>query len=191
MIKLRTDLSGELLDVAEVLWQLCVVFAPLSLVAVGGANSVLPDVHRQVVAVHGWMTDTQFADAYTLAQTVPGPNVLVVALIGWHVAGLAGAAVALTAMCGPSTLLALVVARSLAHARLAFWRQRLQAGLGPLTVGLVLASGLVLARSADFDWLTAALTLASVVVLLRTRIHPLYLMAVGAALGVARALVFT
>ena len=125
--------------------------------------------------------------AYTLAQTVPGPNVLVVSLIGWHVAGLPGAAVALIAMCGPSSVLALVVSRSLASARVAFWRQRLQAGLAPMTIGLVLASALVLARSTATDGLTAALAGVSALVMLRTEAHPLLLMGLGAAIGVVRA----
>jgi chromate transporter len=174
---------------SERLVELIVMFAPLSLVAVGGANSVLPDVHRQVVSVHGWMTEAAFADAYTLAQTVPGPNILVVCLIGWQVAGLAGALVALIAMCGPSSVLALVVARGLAHPRSAFWRQRLQAGLAPLTVGLVLASGVVLARGSDADLVAVGLTVATTLILLRAPIHPLLLMGAGATLGLVRAFV--
>ena len=173
----------------SVLVELVLVLAPLSLVAVGGANSVLPDIHRQVVGVHGWMTDREFADAFTLAQTVPGPNILVVSLIGWHVAGLPGAIVALVAMCGPSSVLALVVARSLSNVRVAFWRQRLQTGLGPLTIGLMLASGVVLARGADTHVLAFGATLVTTVVLLRSKLHPLLLMGAGAAIGVARAFV--
>jgi chromate transporter len=172
----------------DLLVQLVTVLAPLSLVAIGGGNSVLPDIHRQVVTVHGWMTDTEFADAFTLAQTVPGPNLLVVSLIGWHVAGLAGAAVSMLAIIGPSSVLALVVARGLASQRAAFWRQRLQAGLAPMTIGLVLASGLVLARGADADLVTAAMTVVSALVMLRTRLHPLALIAAGAGIGVTRAL---
>src|SRR5918999_2149226 len=153
---------------AETLLELVVMLVPLSLVAVGGANAVLPDIHRQVVLVHGWMTDSQFANAFTLAQTIPGPNILVVCLIGWHVAGLPGALVALVAICAPSSVLALVVERSLSNARVAFWRQRLQAGLGPLTIGLVLASAVVLARGANHDAVSWALTLATALILLRT-----------------------
>jgi chromate transporter len=163
--------------------ELFVLFAPLSLAAIGGANGALPDIHRQVVVVHAWMTDPQFTDAFTLAQAVPGPNILVVSLIGWQVAGLPGAVVALVAMCGPSSLLALAVARSLLHARVALWRQRLQAGLAPLTIGLMAASGLVLARGADTTWISLAVTLVTIVVLLRSHVHPLALMAVGAVLG--------
>jgi chromate transporter len=165
------------------------ILAPLSLVAVGGANAVLPDIHRQVVAVNGWMTDAEFSAAFTLAQTVPGPNILVVCLIGWHVAGLPGALAALLAMCGPSSLLALIAARSLSHVRVAFWRQRLQVGLGPLTVGLVLASSVVLARGAGSDPIAIGMTVVSAIILLRSKVHPLLLMALGAAIGVARAFV--
>ncbi|MCA1647790.1 MAG: chromate transporter [Chloroflexi bacterium] len=167
------------------LLDLIIIFGPLSLVAVGGANGVLPDVHRQVVVVHAWMSESEFADAFTLAQAVPGPNILIVSLIGWQVAGLPGALVALVAMCGPSSVLALIVARSLARENLSFWRQRLQIGLAPLTVGLMMASGVVLARSADHSFISLGLTLGTALVLLRTRLHPLLLMAAGAVLGLA------
>ena len=167
------------------LLELVAIFGPLSLVAIGGANSVIPDIHRQVVVAHAWMTEPEFADAYTLAQAVPGPNILVVSLVGWHVAGLAGALVALIAMCGPSSILALVVARSLGNPRVVFWRHRLQSGLAPLTLGLMFSTGVVLARSADHSLLSLGLTLVSTLVLLRTRVHPLLLMAGGAVLGLA------
>jgi chromate transporter len=138
-----------------------------------------------VVVAHAWMTETEFADAYTLAQAVPGPNILIVSLVGWHVAGVAGALVALVAMCGPSSVLALLVARSLGNSRVVFWRRRLQAGLAPLSLGLMFATGVVLARSADHSLLSLGLTLVSTLLLLRTRVHPLLLMAAGAVLGLA------
>jgi len=165
--------------------ELLLVFAPLSLVAVGGGNTVLPDIHRQVVLMHSWMTETQFANAFVLAQAVPGPNILVVSLIGWNVAGLPGAVVALGAMCGPSSLLALLVARALRSARTARLRYRLQRAFSPLTIGLMLSGGLVLARSADHSPLAIGLTLLTVLILLRTTVHPLLLMAAGAVLGLA------
>jgi chromate transporter len=165
------------------LLELVLVFAPLSLVAVGGAQAVLPDIHRQVVTVHAWMTEAEFANAFVLAQAVPGPNILVVSLIGWNVAGLPGALVALAAMCIPSSVLAFMVARALRSVRLARWRYRIQAGLSPLTIGLMLASGVVLARSADHAPLAFGMTAATALILLRTSVHPLLLMAAGAVLG--------
>ena len=75
------------------------------------------------------------------------------------------------------------MARALGNTRATHWRRRIQLGLGPLTVGLMLASGLVLARSADHSLAAGAVTLATLLVLLRTKIHPLLLMGVGAVLG--------
>jgi chromate transporter len=152
---------------------------------VGGANAIMPDIHRQVVVDRAWMSEAQFVDAFTLSQVVPGPNLLVVSLIGWHVAGLPGAIGALLAVAGPSSLLTLLVARSLGHPQLNLWRQRLQGGLAPMTVGLVLATGVLLARGAAHSPVAVGLTVVSALVVLRTSVHPLLLMAAGAILGLA------
>ena len=79
-------------------------FALMSLFAIGGANSAVPEMHRVAVEIEGWMTDRQFADMFALAQVTPGPNVIIVTLIGYHVAGLVGALVATLAMCGPTCI---------------------------------------------------------------------------------------
>lgn len=76
-------------------------FGLMSLFAVGGANSAIPEMHRVAVDVHRWMTDKQFADVFAISQLSPGPNVLIVTLIGYSVAGIAGALAATLAMCGP------------------------------------------------------------------------------------------
>ena len=81
-------------------------FALLSLFAVGGANAAIPEMHRIAVDVMHWMNDRQFADMFAIAQVSPGPNIIIVTLIGYHVAGFAGAAVATAAMCGPTCLVA-------------------------------------------------------------------------------------
>jgi chromate transporter len=93
----------------ETLAQLAMDFSVLSLIAVGGAITVLPEMHRSVVEVHGWMSGAQFAELFALAQAAPGPNILVVSLIGWKVAGMAGAVVATAAVCGPSCVLTFAV----------------------------------------------------------------------------------
>ena len=118
--------------------QLAVDFSILSLLAVGGAVTVLPEMHRSVVEVHGWMSGAQFADLFALAQASPGPNILVVSLIGWKVAGLAGALVATAAVCGPSCLLTFGVSQIWRRFRHAPWRVAVEAGLVPVTVGLML-----------------------------------------------------
>jgi hypothetical protein len=90
---------------ADVLVALCVQFALLSLLAFGGANSVVPEMHRQAVDVHHWMTGSQFAALFAIAQAAPGPNFMISTLVGWKAAGLAGALIATLAMCGPSCVL--------------------------------------------------------------------------------------
>src|SRR5689334_18843769 len=88
----------------QVLAEIATRFAALSLVAIGGINAILPEIHRVVVDVEGWMTSAEFADLFALAQLAPGPNAMVVALVGWKVAGVAGALVATIATCGPSSV---------------------------------------------------------------------------------------
>src|SRR5690348_18496396 len=97
-------------------------FATLSLFAVGGANAAIPDMQRFVVDVMHWMTDRQFTDSFAIAQMSPGPNVIIVALIGYHVAGAAGAGVATASMVGPSCLLAFAVTRVWERFKEARWR---------------------------------------------------------------------
>src|SRR5215475_2087323 len=87
-------------------------FALTSLFAIGGANSAIPEIHRFAVDVQHWLSDRQFADSFALAQLTPGPNLIIVTLIGYHVAGITGAVVATLAMCGPTSLLAFMVGRA-------------------------------------------------------------------------------
>jgi chromate transporter len=97
-----------------VLITLVLQFALLSLLAVGGINAVIPEMHRQVVDLHQWMTDERFGELYAISQAAPGPNVMVVALIGQSVGGPLGAILAMTAMCGPTAVLACVAAKLIA-----------------------------------------------------------------------------
>ncbi len=159
------------------------VFAQLSLVAVGGGNTILPEMQRQVVSVHGWMTAQDFASLYALAQPAPGPNMLVTTLIGWRVAGLQGALVATGALCTPSSLLSYFVSGAWHRFRHARWRRVVQAGLTPVTVGLVMSGAALLTVSTSTDWRRAALTGVVAAVLTLTRITPLLMLALGAALG--------
>ena len=167
------------------LGSLALRFAVLSLVAVGGMQSVLPEVHRVVVDVNRWMTDAQFTQAYTIAQAAPGPNMLVVTIIGWHVAGFPGALVATAALITPCCTLTFFVARVWQHFRGAPWRQAVERGLAPVTVGLILATGYLLARGASTGWPALAVTVVTAVFVIFTRVNPLWLFAVGGVLGVA------
>jgi chromate transporter len=160
-------------------------FALLSLFAVGGATSAIPEMHRQAVEVQHWMTDRQFSELFAMAQAAPGPNVVIVTLIGQQAGGVLGGLIATLAMCAPSCVLAFVVSRVFDRFREARWRIAIQAGLIPVTIGLVAASALVVARAADHGWSTVAITIATAALVYGTRITPLVPLALAAALGFA------
>jgi chromate transporter len=140
-------------------------------------------VHRLAVDVHGWMTDAQFTQLFAIAQAAPGPNMLIVALIGWQVAGLPGALVATAAMCAPSCTLSYIVARGWQRLRETRGRRAVEAGLAPITIGLVLATGWLVARGAHVGWAAWGVTTAVAVLVLATRINPVWLVAAAGALG--------
>lgn len=162
-----------------------VYFVTLSLFAVGGANAAIPEMHRVAVNVMHWMNDRQFADMFAIAQLAPGPNVVIVALIGYHVASFAGSAVAIVAMCGPTCMLAFFVARTWDRFKEARWRIAIQAGMVPLSLGLIAASAFVLARAADHTVVAAVMTAIVAAVAYFTRVNPLWLFGVAGALGLS------
>lgn len=169
---------------ADPLPTLAALFAELSMLAVGGANALVPEMQRQVEA-KGWMGPAEFGALFALAQAAPGPNMLVVTLVGWQVAGLSGALVATGAFVVPSGLLTYVVSGLWHRFRDARWRRVVQAGLTPVTVGLVMAAAVLLCRAAVHDIGTLLLVLVTASVLLATKLHPLWLLGAGAALGAA------
>ena len=160
-------------------------FALLSLFAVGGANAAIPEMHRISVDVMHWMSDRQFTDMFAIAQVSPGPNIIIVTLIGYHVAGFAGATVATAAMCGPTCFVAFGVARTWDRFKEARWRIAIQAGLVPVSLGLIAASAFVLASSADHNIYAAAITATTAIVGFATRLNPLSLFAAGGLLGLS------
>jgi chromate transporter len=166
-----------------VLIKLALLFGGLSLLAVGSANSVVPDMQRAAVGLYRWMTDRDFLDLFALSRVAPGPGSLIVALIGQHVAGLAGAAVATLAMFGPTCVVVHLAARAWHRFREAPWRARAERGLAPLAIGLMFASALALIRGTQHDPAAYALTAASTLVLTASELHPLLILGAGAAAG--------
>jgi len=160
-------------------------FALLSLFAIGGANAAIPEMHRVAVDVQHWMSDRQFADMFAISQVSPGPNVIIVTLIGYHVAGVVGALVATAAMCGPTCLFAFWVARVWDRFKDAPWRIAIQSGLVPVSLGLMAASAFVVAGVADKTIMAAGITAATALVAFFTRINPLWLFGAAAAIGLA------
>jgi chromate transporter len=169
----------------NVVTEIILQFGMLSLVAFGGAGAVLPEMHRLAVETHHWMNDTTFAQLVAISQATPGPNAIIVTLIGWHVAGLSGALAATAAMCGPSSLLIFIFMRFWEKIRGTRWRLVIQTGISPLAVGLVLASGCIVTRGADDGWGAYSLTAATVLIVLNSRLNPLWLIGGGALLGLA------
>lgn len=159
-------------------------FLMLAFLAIGGAPSVLPEMHRYVVDINGWMTSAQFAEIYTLAQVAPGPNVMYIPLLGWQIAGWAGAAVTMLSVLTPSATLTLLVAHLQARHARATLGIAIRRGLTPITIGLIFASGWILLPAVNADWRGYAVAALTVILVLRTALNPLWLLAGGAAAGV-------
>lgn len=164
-------------------WQIALGFGAISLVSVGGGIAVLPEMHRLVVEVHGWMDSADFARRFALAQAAPGPNVLVVGLFGWHVAGVAGMLLATLAMTLPTSFMAFGFSRLRARLAGRAWLRVVERGLVPIAVGLIGASGLILAQGTATGWIPVALTAASTAFVWRTDFSPLWVLGAGAVVG--------
>jgi chromate transporter len=157
-------------------------FLVLSLLSIGGAITVAPDMHRVMVDQMGLLTDAQFNASIAIAQASPGPNVLFVAVMGYQAAGFAGAAATLFGIMLPSTTLALSAARW-GHARRE-WRaiRAFKAGMAPIVIGLLFATGWILTAETP-GWHQVLPTAAAAILVWRTRLHLLWMIAAGALIG--------
>lgn len=162
---------------------LLLVYLRLSLLAVGGGIAVLPEMQRQVVESRGWLTDAQFRDSFALGQLTPGPGMLMVIVAGYRVAGVPGAIVAAVGMFLPTACLTHIVARSWERLRDHPWRKDLQAGLAPVSVGLLLAGSYTLLRSAVHGPATAAIAAAATLAVLRWKVSPAAVIGCAAVAG--------
>lgn len=166
-----------------ILLSLAVIFTELSLMAFGGGITILPEMQRQVVEVHQWMSAQEFSALFAMAQAAPGPNMMIVPLIGWHVAGWPGLLVSSVAKFGPSSVVTILVLGAWKRFKDRPWRRIVQQGLVPVTVGLVSASGVLIADASATNWRLALLILVATLVSMNKRIHPLWILAGGAVLG--------
>jgi chromate transporter len=175
------------------------LFAGLSLMSIGGGNTVLPEMHLKAVRDYNWMTDSQFADIFAISQAAPGPSILIVTLVGYkaglgavpanwpaewaQLSGLIGAILATAAMMVPAGILVFLVARVWEGAKDSAFRKAVEKGFAPLTVGLVLASGYVMAGTADHDWRAYLLTGVCTALFVFTKVNPLIVVGVAGVLG--------
>jgi chromate transporter len=168
---------------AGVLLSLLLHFGMLSLLAIGGAITTAPDMQRYVVGEQGWLSDAQFTTSVAIAQAAPGPNVLFVAVVGWNIAGLSGVAATLAGSLLPSTTLALAATRYGDKRRDSRGMRAFTSGLAPLTLGLLLATGWILTEPVRNSVGAMLLVPFTVVMMLKTKISPIWLVATGAVIG--------
>jgi chromate transporter len=166
------------------LGRLTLFLAAISSISFGGIPPVLPDIRHFVVTANAWLTDQDFANFFALAQTIPGPNmILMMALIGWKVSGIAGAAAAAGTTALPPCTMYFIAYRLWDRFRDAAWQRVARASLVPLTCGLITAGGTVMAATVDKNWVAVAITAAAAVLLLATRLNPLWLLGAAGLLG--------
>ena len=171
----------------NILVQLVVVLAPLSLAAIGGATGIYAPLQHQAVEVHRWLTPREFLDLFAVARVTPGPSSMLVTLIGWKVAGLAGAIVATLALYIPSSALCYAVADVSRRNRGKAWHTALERGLAPVGAGLVFAGLLAILRLSDAGPLSWGIVVAVAALLTwRPKLHP-FLLLVGSAVVVLAA----
>lgn len=158
-------------------------FLMLSMLSIGGALSTAPEMHRYLVDERGWLSDPQFVAGLTIAQAAPGPNLLFVTLLGWQMAGVTGALVTTIGILLPSSLLTFHANRwrtSHHDTRLA---RAIRLGLSPIAIGMTASAGWVVIANLELNPRILALSLLTLVLVLRTRLNPLWLIALGAILG--------
>lgn len=156
------------------------VFLPISIVTIGGGQSAIAEIQHQVVAVHHWMTPQEFVDIFAISRMAPGPGSLIATLIGWHVAGLAGAVVATLALFVPTSIIIYGVAHVWSRQRGARWQVALETGLRPVAAGMILAAVLVLIESMDGGVLARIICLASAAAMMLSRVNAALLLLAGA-----------
>ena len=160
---------------------LALVFAPLSLVSIGGCSAIIAEMQHQAVVVHQWTTQREFADLFAISRAAPGPGTLLATLIGFSVAGWLGALVVTLAFFLPTSLVAYAVASFFNRWRGSAWHAAFATGLAPIAVGLVLASAfaiLALDRASLLPWGLAIVVAACR--LWRPDVHPLVFIGLGA-----------
>jgi chromate transporter len=166
------------------LLEVALYFCLLSVLSVGGLPSVMPEMQRYVVEVKDWMSPAEFMQAFAVGQAAPGPNMLIVSLVGWHLAGLTGALVALAAMCGPAAVLAWFVSDLWDRFKDSPWRMAIQRAIAPIVVGMILAGGAILATPDDTpDWRLWLIAAATAVGILVTKVNPLWFLVAGGVVG--------
>lgn len=177
-------------------------FATLSLLAVGGAITTAPDMHRFLVSEQHWLTEAQFTSSIALAQAAPGPNVMFVALMGWNVGlnaggglgagwvgwvyAFAGVFIAMFGIMLPSSTLTYMAARWGHQNRELRAVRAFKQGMAPIVIALLIATGWLLIAGHNQpakDWPLWLLAVTSMLLVWKTKTHLLWILGAGALLG--------
>jgi chromate transporter len=159
------------------------VFSYLSILTVGGGMAAFPEMKVLTVEVHKWLTFSQLIHIYSVGQMAPGPNMMMIVVIGQWAAGFVGALITLVAFFGPTALLAYVIAKAWRKLEKWPWRTSIQQGLAPVSIGLLLAGCFSMAKGAITGIETGAIAVATLLILLRYKINPALLVVGGAVVG--------
>jgi chromate transporter len=171
--------------------QLATLFGTLSLLSIGGGNAILPEMHLNAVRGEHWLTDSQFAGIFSISQAAPGPSILIVTLVGYaaglKAGGITGAIlggiIATVAMILPAAILVYVLTLFWQKAQKSRLRHAVEKGFAPLTVGLIMATSLVMSRAADHDWRAYSLTAVCTMIFIFTKTNPLIVVLAAGLLG--------
>jgi len=154
--------------------QLTAVFVPLSLLSLGGGQSIVADINQQAVTIHGWLTQAEFVDLFAISRAAPGPGALLTTLIGWKASGWLGAVVASLALFVPSSVLAYGATLAWTRHDQHPWHRTTERGLAPVATGLILASAFSVLRSSSATWMIWGLAAVSLLVFAaRPKMNPL------------------
>ena len=177
---------GDWRNLLSVIWD----FLSLSLFSLGGGNTLLSEYHYLSVSKYCWLTSSQFADIYALAEAAPGPSSMIVGLLGMGAAwkegplwGLLSGVAAEVAILLPSTLVMVIACLSWNRLRDSPWRIAFERAMGPITLGILFAVGLKILRTADTNLPGVIVSWIVCVLMLRTRLSPLWFMGIAGVLG--------
>ncbi len=161
-------------------WSILVVFGLLSVLTIGGGTAILPEMKQLTINQQHWLTDPQFRNIYALGQLAPGPNMLIVVVIGYHVAGYLGAFLAFVGFFTPASIIVLYANRVWDRFDKAEWHKTIQRAMAPMVVGFMVAGTVTITRAAISDHLTIIIALTTFAIFMMWKVNPALLVLAGA-----------